>query len=310
MPAMINLPDSRYTPSYKTLTSTVNSNLKYTGESEVVDGLTSRPIWRISRYIKQGSLETVEYANGGEFSATWDLRDSYFTPATLTNTLSTSFDGIDDFVGFGDAFLYDRTTQFSMSFWVKPNNLAAQRCIYSKVTADANVYGFNIQINTAGRIILQPRSVGSLLIWTDNSLSVAAGVWNHVVVTYDGGSNLNGFRVYVNGVMATIPGSSTMSGTWLSNQTAMLGSRNSALYYSGYMDEVSIWNKALTQAEVVEAYGGGGPTNLFNHSSVGNLKNYYRMGDLDTFPAVTDNQGISNGTCINMIPANFVSDVP
>lgn len=310
MSNVLNLPDSGHIPVYKKVTYTVNSNLKYTGESKVTDGATDRPIWRISRYIKQGLLETVEYADGGEFSAVWDLRESYFTSPALLNTLSTSFDGIDDFVSFGNAFLYDRSTQFSMAFWIKPNNLATQQCIYSKVTPDTNVYGFSIQINTSGRVMLQARASGSLILWTDTSLSVTAGVWNYVVVTYAGGSNLDGFRVYINGTQAAAPGSTALSGSWLSGQQSLLGSRNGIFYYSGYMDEVSIWSKSLTQAEVVEAYNGGSPTDLSNHTASGNLVNYYRMGDLDAFPVIADSQGLYNGTCINMISANFVSNVP
>lgn len=295
---------------YKKLTETVNQNLKYFGEAKITAALPASDIWRISKYTKQGSIETLEYANEGKFVSIWDLRASYFTAAGLLNSLSTNFDGIDDFVSFGDVFLYDRTIQFSMGFWVKPNNLAAQQCIYSKTTPDGNVYGLNFQITTLGRIVIQARAAGFLNSWTDTTLAVTPGVWNYVVIAFNGGSNMNGFRIYINGVLGTIPGSAVMGGTLLSGQTAMLGSRNGSFNFTGRMDDVSIWDKELTLAEVGEAYNAGAPTNLAFHSAYGNLRHYYRMGDSDIFPAITDNRDAANGNCINMTLANFVSDVP
>jgi hypothetical protein len=252
-----------------------------------------------------------EYANDGTFSGTWAGRAGYFPPITLTNEYSTYFDGINDVASFGDAFLYDRSNQFSMSFWLKPDNLASQRCFYSKTTADAGVNGINLQVTTAGRIAIQARASGAGPIYTGTTQALAAGAWGHVVVTYTGSSDLSGFRVYVNGVVDSIPGASALSGTWLLNQTAYLGARGgSAFYWVGGIDEVSVWNKALSAAEALETYNGGSPLDLSEHSAVVNLKHWYRMGDSDTYPTLADNAGAVNGTLQNTTIAAFQGDTP
>jgi len=221
------------------------------------------------------------------------------------------FDGINDNVSFGNSFLYDRTNQFSMSFWLKPDNLAAQRCFYSKTTADANVYGFNLQITTAGRVAIQMRSSGgTLAAWTGTTQAVQAGVWNHVVVTYDGGSNQNGFRAYVNAVVDSTPGSSALTGTWLTGQTALIGERQGGFHFVGNIDEASIWGKNLSAAEVSELYNSGSPQDLTEHSATAYLAHWYRLGDNDTFPTVLDHVGSVNGTMQITTSAAFEEDVP
>ena len=82
-------------------------------------------------------------------------------------------------------------------------------------------------------------------------------------------------------------------------------------YYNGSMDEVSVWNKELTSGEVSEAYNSGSPTNLASHSATANLVGWWRMGDGDTFPTLTDNSTNSNdGTMTQMESGDIQSDSP
>jgi hypothetical protein len=129
-------------------------------------------------------------------------------------------------------------------------------------------------------------------------------------MTYNGNQNMNGVRVYVNNVLDTTPGSAAVSNSILSGQDAMLGARNTGFFYSGYMDEVGIWNKALSAAEVSAIYNSGAPNDIRLLASAGNLQNYYRMGDGDSYPTILDNQGTDNGNMVNMSASNFVTNVP
>jgi hypothetical protein len=122
---------------------------------------------------------------------------------------------------------------------------------------------------------------------------------------------MNGVKLYLNGVLdSNLPSSAGLSGTLLEGQPFQLGSRNSGFYYVGNMDEVTVWNKELSQAEVAELYNSGSPTNPTNHSAVGNLASWYRMGDGDTSPTVSDNQSSDDLTMQNMDSSNFEADVP
>jgi len=65
--------------------------------------------------------------------------------------------------------------------------------------------------------------------------------------------------------------------------------------FRGRMDEVSMWTKALTDADVTDIYNGGTPGDLSLSSS---LLSWWRMGDNDggTGTTVTDVQGVGDGT--------------
>ena len=77
--------------------------------------------------------------------------------------------------------------------------------------------------------------------------------------------------------------------------------------FNGEIDEVSIYSRGLTQSEVTSIYNGGVPNDV---SSISNIEAWWRMGDGDTFPTLTDNIGSNNGTMTNMTSGNIVTDVP
>lgn len=288
----------------------VNSLLTYTGYA-AADSDTSDPVWQISRTVTSGGLTTTEYAGNGEFSQIWDNRTTLFPTPIFDNNYSVNFNGINNLLSFGDVFTaLDVGTQWSMSFWCYIDNVASQRCIYSKCTNDVNVYGFNIQITTSSKVFIQFRSASYSVNYT-GLISVSTGNWVNLVVTYNGGNNANGMRVYVNAILDQLPASVSLGATLHQGQTAMFGSRNASTNpYSGYIDEVTFWNKALTSTEVIELYNSGSPLSPLDHSASANAIHWWRMGDGDAFPTIVDNIGSSNGTLTNMISSQITPFVP
>lgn len=271
--------------------------------------LTSAATWKIARVFRQGGVYTIEHAAGGGMNQVWNDRVSLFPTGVLGNSFSINFDGVNDFVSFGDNYTFEISQAFSVSMWVKPNNVAAQRCLFSKASNDANVWGYNLQHTNTGALILQMRTPTASPIYTFTT-TLTAGVWQHVVLTFSGNSNINGSRVYKNAVVGDTPGSSALTGTFLNTASFTVGARNTVFPYSGRIDEVSVWSKALSSAEVTELYNTGQPSDLDNHSAFANLLSWWRMGDSDTFPTILDHKGSINGTMTNQTAADIVSDVP
>lgn len=272
--------------------------------------LTSEANWRIARIYRQGNLYTIEYANGGGTTQIWDNRASLFAGVSLNNSYSLQFDGVNDYVDFGNNYGFEVSQAFSISFWCKPDNLSATRCLISKCSNDANVWGYNIQhLVTTGKIQLQMRTPASAPLYAFTT-SLVAGVWQHIVVTFSGNSNINGARCYCNAVIGDTPGSSSLAGSMVNLSSFVVGARNTSFPYSGMIDEVSVWNKELSQSEVTEIYNSGTPGSLTSHSAVANLQSWWRFGDNDTFPTILDNKGSINGTMTNMIAGSIVADVP
>ena len=85
--------------------------------------------------------------------------------------------------------------------------------------------------------------------------------------------------------------------------------------FRGRLDEVSIWSKALTDADVTDIYNSGTPGDL---STSGSLLSWWRMGDNDggTGTTVTDVMGVGDGDAYEgttpgwSATSGFDTDVP
>lgn len=296
------------TAVYTTLTERVNSQLTYVGKA-IPGSATSDPVWQISRILVVGTITTEEFAASGTFTQIWDDRNTLFNPGAFFNQLSTNFDGVNDYITFGNNYAYTPAQAFSVSFYIKPQNFASTRIILGKVTNDANVYGWRLGLNTSGQLTSQVRAAGAALAGQAWPTVLASGTWYHVIWVWTGSSNQSGQRMYINGVkeVFTPPGNSMPD--WTSAYPFEIG-RAPANYYVGNIDEVSIWNKALTDADAIEIYNSGTPVDLTATSIAGNLVSWWRMGDNDVFPSVLDQKGVADGTMTNMTAGAFVSDVP
>ena len=76
------------------------------------------------------------------------------------------------------------------------------------------------------------------------------------------------------------------------------------------IDEVAVYKDALTAGEVTTIYNAGTPNDLSGLASYGDNDSWYRMGDDDTFPTLTDNTSSNNATMTNMTIGNIVNDTP
>lgn len=285
------------------------STIAYLGMADAESGYGDAK-WKIARIYRQGNQYTIEYAAGGFYNQIWNNRTTIFDSVTLANGYSLDFDGVNDVVDFGNNYGFEISQAFSISMWVKPNNIAATRCLVSKSSNDVNVWGYNIQhLVTTGQIQLQMRTPSSNTIHAFTT-ALTALQWQHIVVTYSGNSNINGGRCYRNAVIGDTPASAVLTNTFSNSASFVVGARNTAFPYSGKIDEVSVWNKALSQAEVDEIYNSGLPGNLLNHSAISNLQSWWRMGDDDIFPSILDSKGVINGTMTNMASDDIQTDVP
>ena len=273
--------------------------------------LKSEAKWVIYRIYRQGTVYTIEQAPNQNYTNIWDNRTTYFSSLPLNNSYSVFFDGVNDRVFCGDNYTFGPAIAFSISFWCNPNNIASTRCLISKCSDDASVIGYNIeQIATTGKIQLQMRTSGGTYPIYQFSNVLTPGVWQHVVLTFDGGSNINGARCYLDSVIGDTPGSSNLSGNFNNTANFTIGSRNSVFPYSGYIDEVSVFDKELNQTEVTELYNGGQPSDLSDFSAYNNLLSWWRMGDNDTYPIILDQKGSANGTMTNQTSNDIVGEVP
>jgi hypothetical protein len=165
-------------------------------------------------------------------------------------TGALSFDGVDDYVSVNNSGSLNPPTQITLSAWIRPASTVASGEIISKEDFNNNQYYLRLQ--GGGKIRFGV--AGTLL---NGATTLSPNIWYLATGTYDGSS----IKVYVNGVLdATAPATLSMSDNGLG---VRLGARqwqyNTPLTFNGLIDDVRIYNRALSQAEV-QALLNAGPS--------------------------------------------------
>ena len=213
----------------------------------------------------------------------------------FSNTLSTTFDGIDDFVQTPTITL---SSDFSVSIWFKKINTGTYRQLLGGT--DIFLFGFVSydQHSYNGEICYW--NGGSYVKLTDQTAS--DGNWHHLLVTYkDSTQNLKSYfdgSLYYNDTF----NAGTSPSISIIGKNTTYGRR-----WGGNIDETAIFNTELSSSDVTTIYNGGVPNDISSLNPI----SWWRMGDGDTYPTITDNgSGGNDGTMNAMSSANFVPDVP
>lgn len=149
----------------------------------------------------------------------------------------------------------DFTTDFSFSFWAKPETISGGSYVIAKCTGLSTqcIYRIILSSTTFNLAIGVNSSAGTSQNFT--GITVPIGVFQHYVLTYD--LSAGEASLYINGELH-----STLSGfpTSLINSTSpfTIGSNaDPSAFFDGVIDEVGAWSKVLTAEEVTNLYNGG-----------------------------------------------------
>ena len=103
-------------------------------------------------YGKGATNNTIRWGKIYESSASGETN---ITGASgFSNTLSTRFDGVDDYVSMGNVLNFERTEAFSFSFWVARAAINAHTLCISKMNPSGNRRGYFININTSNIVTI------------------------------------------------------------------------------------------------------------------------------------------------------------
>lgn len=246
------------------------------------------------------------------------------------NEFSCEFNGTSQTVNFGpSAFSFSLGEAISFSFWMKCTaGGGGDRAILSKFKESYNQDGYAILKDQQERLVfLISQGWYPVMRVRTNNGQVNLNTWQHWVVTkiaspitnvstQERTAFANEIKVYRNGVNLSLNTVDNDGPTDMqSNADFCIGSGHGIEnWFQGFLDEIGIWTKELSQAEVTELYNGGVPVDLNSHSAASLfLKGYYRCGDADTAPFFSDvavNGNGSVGFMQGMSSANFTADVP
>ena len=204
----------------------------------------------------------------------------------LGNTYSVDFDGTNQRADFGTPSVFAsqalNTFDCTLAAWAKFDTINSYEAIVCLGTFDLEI---------------APTTSTGVGIWVDNAayggslFTPVMGEWNHYVATKDG----NTYTLYVNGAQI---GQSDDSDNATIGTTSYIGHNGSEAFFDGDIDEVAVFDSALSAGEIVSIYNGGKPQSLASYNPVG----WWRMGDNDggTGSTITDQgSGINDAVLVN-----------
>ena len=187
---------------------------------------------------------------------------SMASPATSTSGWTNSgkfgkglvFDGSNDHVTIADNAALDLSTAFTISGWFK-RTAAGTHINFCKHVSSGNQRSYCVQVYTDNKIYVTVSSTGiSNTAYFTSSSTTTDTNW-HLLTGWYNGSIL---KAYLDGV--ELPGNVTgtvPSSIYNSTTAFEIGTYNEVNYSSGSIDEVKIYNYALTSDEIKTEYNHG-----------------------------------------------------
>jgi hypothetical protein len=208
--------------------------------------------------LTDGLILALDAANIKSYpgsGTTWFDKSGFGTNGTLTNgpTFSStnygsiSFDGVDDYTSLPNLSL---NYPFNISFWAKEvtGNTAGPHITFSDPTQVGKSVGLGLFV-TGGGVIR--------IYYYDNTFTSATTPASlNTIYHISGNFTSTGFDLYVNGVYkSTLTGakSKVWTDTGTSYNVCRLN-RVGIAYYGGSVYQVTMYNRALSAAEILQNY--------------------------------------------------------
>jgi concanavalin A-like lectin/glucanase superfamily protein len=179
------------------------------------------------------------------------------TPSTDRFGMSNGayfFNGIDNYIEIPESSIFD-STAFSISVWFRAESFPAEAgFLISKGQNNFEIHTLSEVTGPSGMKFL-PRFVahGVITDWHSPPDSYSLGEWTHVVGVYDPGNN--DIRYYVDGFEVPLIGPAATPTAPDNTLNARLGMRaDNTLAFHGYLDDVRIYDRALSSTEVAEIH--------------------------------------------------------
>jgi hypothetical protein len=177
-----------------------------------------------------------------------------------------SFDGVNDLVTIADANDLDLSTGMTLEAWVRPSTINGWETAVMKERTGGlaySLYGGSPSGPPAGYIT---RAGTTSDIGAVGASALPLNTWSHVATTYDGAV----VRVYVDG---TLVASQAAVGSIIGSASPLRIGGNTIWgeFFNGLIDEVRVYNRVLSAAEILSdsATPVGTPMLLFSAEAVG-----------------------------------------
>jgi hypothetical protein len=245
--------ESSTSEGFSESSSSTSEGYSESSSSSSVDGSL------IARYnFEEGTGSTVSDAVGNNDGTT---SGGFAWVEGKCGNYAGSFNGTDSFVEINDSNDFTNTG-FSMSAWIKPNDISVN---YQSVFSH---YSDGTGADQSWLFVVRgPEDTVSFTVYdssenfigrTAPTSSLTLGEWSHIAATWDGTNSSGGIKVYVDGVQVDDTNLEFGSFGGINNsaeQVRVGAARNNgsnAYFFDGSIDDVRYYNKELSVSEINE----------------------------------------------------------
>ncbi|MEN3325179.1 LamG-like jellyroll fold domain-containing protein, partial [Mariniflexile soesokkakense] len=177
-----------------------------------------------------------DLSSGGDL----DYRDYFDVNPPASATID--FDGVDDYLSSNlNLSGYNQATVMA---WVRIDPT------FSSTGTIVSQGNFDIQINSSKIPVVK---INGLTVTLSGSCSLINNQWTHIAVIFDKTAGSNKLKVYLNGTLLGTSNDSALSSAINTSSAAFSIGKKSAsntAYFNGDIDEVRVFNVALTQSQL------------------------------------------------------------
>jgi len=182
-----------------------------------------------------------------------NMEDVDWISGKLNNCLR--FDGVNEYINFGNIASFERTQPFSFECWFKTSQVS--RFIASK---DTGTRGWGIYLAGAGEVAFQLRNEnGTAINVKTTTTGFNNNVWRHLTISYDGSGLASGVSIFIDGILqAKTVISDNLNATIINSQFFQVSGRTGTSYcWNGDIDEIVIYDFGVSPSLVTFRYNSG-----------------------------------------------------
>jgi hypothetical protein len=238
--------------------------------------------WPLDEGIGNYVEDKTGYANHGSAlnGPAWVNRGM---PAALVgDRAALRFDGVNDYAILGASGIPPNDAARTVSLWVNIQSASPSQHFITL----SNGYSSGLEIGLRAGVLAAMGWNGFLVM---NAPAPTRDVWHHIVHTYEAGQN----KLYVDGALGAMAtatkGAAPTSEVWLASF------RGRDLFFGGQLDDIRIYDRALTSAEITTLYSGAAavidPAPAKPTAAIPDLVGYWKMDETVAGTILADSSG-------------------
>jgi len=164
-------------------------------------------------------------------------------------------------VTFGNVGCFERAEPFTLALWLRPGLTNIGAHALQKISDAETRRGYEILLEGISFVSIQRRAAPVTFRltsnWPDNAIQirgkqlVVSGEWTQVTLTYDGSGKASGLKLWINGRPDEVEmQKDNLTGPVKTDAELQIGNKQLGKVYSGGVDDLRIYNRALTGEEI------------------------------------------------------------